>query len=287
MSDLSQHHRFSHQAMTTTFEILIDGHEEKYAAQAATEAFDVLNRLEAQLSRYRESSDVTQLNQAPVNTPVLLSLETFACLEQARQLFEWTDGLFDVTVGRWTHETPASGKPAKREAFPMTLNVDELTGMRLLDDVAVDLGGIGKGFALDILAQHLAPWQVTQALLHSGGSTALALDAPSDTRGWPLTISDPHDASHIFKRFNLKNSALAGSAQIERNHIVTPTTGGKRTRHSATWALAPTGALADGLSTAFTMMKSDAIRKLCDTHPGLGGAIIEGDEVFTVHGLFK
>lgn len=270
-------HRFSHEAMATTFEIFIADKDQTYAAQAAADAFNRCDRLEGFLSRYREASDVSRLNRAPVQTPVLLSLEAFDCLQHARRLYQWTDGTFDVTVGRWTQEKKATARPRLREAFPLQLDGDRLCAARLFEDVQVDLGGIGKGFALDIMAEQLREWGVTRALLHGGGSTVLALEGPAPGQGWPLTLRNPLDPEHILKTVVLIRAALSGSSQVKRLHIVDPHTGRPVQGCVAAWSLAPHGAWADGLSTAFMIMNTDGIRALCHAHPELASLTVSQD----------
>lgn len=270
-------HHFSHEAMATTFEIFVAGKDQTYAAQAAAEAFNRCDRLEGFLSRYADASDVSRLNRAPVQTPVLLSLETFDCLQHARQLYRLTDKTFDVTVGRWTQEKKAAAPPRPRQAFPLQLDADTLCAARLFEDVQVDLGGIGKGFALDVMAEQLREWGVTQALLHGGGSTVLALDGPAPGQGWPLTLRDPLDGEKIIQTVVLVGAALSGSSQVRRLHIVDPHTGRPVQGCLAAWSLAPHGAWADGLSTAFMIMRAESIRTLCLTQPQVAGVTVSKD----------
>jgi thiamine biosynthesis lipoprotein len=267
-------HRFSHEAMATTFEILIAGKDRTYAAQAAAEALHRCDRLEAFLSRYTDASDVSRLNRAPVHTPVLLSLETFDCLQQARTLYTLTNRTFDITVGRWTQEKALAAAPRARARFPLHLDEDSLCASRLFEDVQVDLGGIGKGFALDVMAGELQEWGVTQALLHGGGSTVLALDGPAPGKGWPLTLRDPLNGGGLLKTVPLARSALSGSAQLRRAHIINPRTGRPIQDRVSAWSLAPNGAWADGLSTAFMIMEVETIQALCRSRLDVAGITV-------------
>jgi thiamine biosynthesis lipoprotein len=266
--------RFSHEAMATTFEMFIAGKDPTYAAQAAADAFQRCDRLEEFLSRYKDSSDISRLNRAPVQTPVLLSLETFNCLQQAADLYRLTEKTFDVTVGRWTRDTQAAGPRRPREAFPIDLDEDRLCASRLFETVQVDLGGIGKGFALDVMAQQLREWGVTQALLHGGGSTVLALEGPAPGEGWPLTLRDPLDSESILRIVPLVRAALSGSSHLRRSHIVDPRTGRRVEGRLSAWSLAPLGGWADGLSTAFMIMPAASIRALCQARPELAGVTV-------------
>ena len=98
-SSLAGVKRFSHEAMATTFEILIVHEDEKYAGQAAMAAFGEVDRLEGELSRFIEHSDVSRINNLPAGEPLLLGLETFECLKISARVYAETDGAFDITIG--------------------------------------------------------------------------------------------------------------------------------------------------------------------------------------------
>ena len=91
--------RFGHEAMATHFEIVIASDDPDYANQAAEAAFADIDQLESELSRFKVSSDVSQLRSLKAGQSSLVGLATFDCLSLARQVFEETDGAFDVTIG--------------------------------------------------------------------------------------------------------------------------------------------------------------------------------------------
>ena len=171
--------RFSHHAMATLFEIFIIHDDPVYAEQAAFEAFQNLNRLEQELSRFIENSDISRINTAPVNQPVQVGLDVFACLKQSLLLSERTNHAFDITAG--------SGNQVGSLSFDLDESNFEVT--RLSDSVKIDLGGIGKGFAIDKMADCLDEWGIKPSLIHGGTSSALACDAPPDEEGWKITVS--------------------------------------------------------------------------------------------------
>jgi FAD:protein FMN transferase len=258
--------RFSHQAMATTFEVLACHPRPVYAGQAANEAFALLDRLEQQLSRFIENSDVSRINASRPGEPIVVAPEALECLQQARAAWELTCGAFDVTVGAWT-------APAGMDQ----LLVDEstLTVTRLAEHVRLDLGGIGKGFALDCMARVLGEWGIQTALLHSGASTVLALDAPPATKGWPLTVSCPFETTKTLAPIDLCRRAMSGSSQVSHRHILDPHTGRYPEARPFTWSCAPSGALADALSTAFVVMGPDEVADLCAKNPLIGVVLVQ------------
>ncbi len=99
------------------------------------------------------------------------------CLEIARRMYDLTGGAFDVSIG--------SGLDR------LELDPDELTVHARRGGARLDLGGIGKGYAVDRMAEVLEEWEIPHALVHGGFSSVLALEAPPDRDGWPLTLSAP------------------------------------------------------------------------------------------------
>ncbi len=253
----AEFHRFAHEAMATTFEILVDADDSGYAGQAAGEAFRELDRLEAKLSRFDESSDVSQINRAKAGTPVIVSYDTFACLKLALWVSQETNGVFDITVpnGGFNH---------------INLNEKTLTVILCHPGLSIDLGGIGKGYALDCMAGILDQWEVKRSLLLAGGSTALALDPPNGEEGWVLQFGDGNN----LRQLTLYQNSFSGSGlAVKGEHIVDPRSGNPVKAQKKAWALAPTAALSDALSTAFMILDGPDIDSFCENHDGIGWAL--------------
>ena len=92
-------HRFAHQAMATIFEIIIEHKDSRYARQAAFAAFDELDQLEAELSRFIENSDISRINNLPAKKSLRLGLPAFECLHLCSHIYTETNGAFDITIG--------------------------------------------------------------------------------------------------------------------------------------------------------------------------------------------
>jgi thiamine biosynthesis lipoprotein len=282
---------FSHQAMGTTFEVLMAGEPTKYQKQGAREVFDMLSRLEKQLSRFVDNSDMTRLNLAPVDEPVLLGLETFSCLKQALSLCSKTNGALNICLGRRTaklYEKEPDNQPVIKDASEtsdelpswdqLVLDPDTLTAKRTHTAVQVDLGAVGKGFALDVMGKTLTEWGLTHCLLHGGRSTVLTLDGPELDKTWPVTISHPTEEGGPMSILALSNGAISSSSQIEQSHIIDPKTGEPISLSKAAWSCAPNAIMADGFSTAFMIMSEEDIKALCEKDPKIGAMIWDGSE---------
>jgi thiamine biosynthesis lipoprotein len=275
--------RFSHEAMATTFEVMVVHEDARYAQQAAAAAFDELDRLEADLSRFIENSDIARINNLAANQPLRLGLPAFECLQLGVKIYTETDGAFDITIGSlmacWLSEDKTTQVPseeqldfARQHAGMHLVELDETehTVKLLSSPMQIDLGGIGKGYALDRMAELLREWDIQTALIHGGFSSILALDRPPGTKGWPLTLSRPSPAEKVRKtiaRIDLEKRAVGGSGLQKGQHIIDPRTAKPVEDKRAAWAFASDAATADALSTAFMVMSPGEIEQYCSRHP--------------------
>ncbi len=285
-------HRFSHLAMATTFEVMIQYEDRAYAQQAAMAAFDEVDRIEGALSRFLETSDVTQINHLPAGKPLHVSLDTFECLRISAESFAETGGAFDVTVGLlvdcWRDEEKKPRTPSEEELqFALDHTGTDLIvfdepscAVALLSSpIRVDLGGVGKGYAVDRMAETLREWSIDRALIHGGFSSVLALDAPDGLKGWPVTFSHPKDRSRTLARLDIEHISVSGSGVEKGRHIIDPRTGHPAESKLATWSVAPDAARADVLSTAFMVMTEDQVKDFCREHVDVRGLLIwPGDD---------
>jgi uncharacterized protein (TIGR03663 family) len=278
---------FSHEAMATSFEVFIlheDGH---YARQAAQAAFDKLDELEQELSRYIENSDISRVNNLAAGQSAKVGPDTFECLQISRRIFAETNGAFDITVGSlmscWLNPDKTLRVPSKEELSlarqrtgmnHLQLDKSGYTVQLLRDDVQIDLGGIGKGFAIDKMAELLRDWSIDVALIHGGYSTALGIGAPKGKQGWPVTLSNPHNPRQTLARLYLQNQALSGSGLQKGRHIIDPRKQEPVEGSSAAWACACDAATADALSTAFMVLSPDEVRQYCSRHPDVLAMVI-------------
>ena len=286
-SDLRDVHRFSHEAMATVYEVYAVHPDEQYAAQAAQAAFDLVDRLERELSRFQPNSDITRINQLAAGAHTRVTPTTLECLVIARHMFELTGGVFDVSIG--------TGLPS------LEIDPDELVVRASTSGVQIDLGGIGKGYAVDLVAELLEDWDLERSLVHGGFSSLLALEPPAGIGGWPLTLSDPRDSSRVLARLSVSQTALGASGVRKKDHIVDPRSGEPVRGRLASWVAVPrprkgeqgerggpgeqgegprlaAAAVADALTTAFMMMSVEEIDELCARTPGVEAWLLPDDD---------
>ncbi len=243
--------------MAATFSVEVAHADARYARQAVAAAFAELDMLEGQLSRFVEGSDVWQLGRLQRGETAVVSLDTFRCLDAALQVQQRTSGAFDVTYA----SAPGSNPRGRLRLAPAGCRVGIAA-----NGVRIDLGGIGKGYALDRMAVVLEQWDVTAARLAASTSTILALDAPPGEPGWTVVFGPTGRRRPVA----LRRAALSTSGTgVKGRHVADPRTGRPAVGTHA-WARAATATLADALSTAFLAMTPQEIAQCCRRWPEAG-----------------
>ncbi|HQI48968.1 MAG TPA: FAD:protein FMN transferase [bacterium] len=272
---------FSSKAMATEFVLCMHHRDAIYAGQAAWEAFRLLEQIEAELSRYDPNSDIARLNALALGEALPLGEHTFACLSQANDLCAASRGAFDVTVGvlkdLWLPEFTIRGKIGRRiKALLMPTGMNHLhlseTGMTVRKDamVQVDLGAIGKGYAVDRMVERLQEWEIRNFLLHGGTSSVAARGHAPGRSGWPVTLHHPLNRVKVLAQFDLIDRAMGASGVEKGRHIIDPRTRKPATGTLAAWVTAPAAAVADAFSTAFMVMAHATALKCIANTSGIG-----------------
>jgi thiamine biosynthesis lipoprotein len=252
---------------------------------------------------------VVRLNQAAGRQPVAVSNETLEVLMAARMGGERTGGKFDITFGAladiWKFDHDQDNTVPNRKAIEARLPFVDFRAVRVdavkktafitRPGVRVHLGGIGKGYAVDLMADLLREWGIDRALVHGGFSSVLALGPPPGREGWPLTLSAPWPGhEEVLTRIEARGLALSASGTKKGDHIVDPTTG-RAAERRAVWvavagdpgtserAAAPTfgprpSAVAEGLSTAFMVLPLETVASLARQWPEVEAWIARGPE---------
>jgi FAD:protein FMN transferase len=272
-------HRFGHPAMATIFEaILFSDDGEEYAAQAAQEAFRVVDRLEIDLSCHLSNSDIGRINRTPAGGRVTVGIDAFSCLSRALEWRNLTAGAFDPDLGGVRRDetagraTPVVTNGAERVGAPraegagFVLDADRFEVL-VLRPVRIDLGAIGKGFAVDRMAEIFLEWEIEAALVHGGRSSVYGYGSPPGFDGWPVVLHHPVDRGRELGRFLLNGRGMGASGLEKGPHIVDPRTGDPATHRVAAWVLADDAASADAASTALMVMGEEEAALFLEKHP--------------------
>jgi thiamine biosynthesis lipoprotein len=277
--------RVHRQAMACRFEITLAEEDAAHVA-AARQALDEADRIEDALSVFRESSEVMRVNREGAVGPVAVSETLFSLLRRCQELHAAVDGAFDPT------STPLSrtwGFLAREGRLPgpediaaalslvgldkVELNPEGRTVRFRLSGMALNFGGIGKGYALDRMVGLLRGRAVPRALLSAGGSSVLAFGGGP---GFRVDVRSPVTRT-VIARLRIQEAALGTSGIGEQyfeaagrryGHVLDPRTGWPVAGVLSASAAAPSAADADALSTAFLVGGPGLAERYCAAHPG-------------------
>jgi len=190
--------------MASRFEALLYGDHAPALRAAGEEALEEIQRLDRQLSLFRPGSEISELNRLAAERPVRVTPSLFRLLQHARQLWLETQGAFDITVaplmrcwGFWDGPghcpSPDQWAEARACVGMQHVHFDEPNFTVAFDrpGVMLDLGAMGKGYALDQAADRLREAGVVRGIIHGGTSTVLALGQPPDADAWRVAIPAP------------------------------------------------------------------------------------------------
>jgi thiamine biosynthesis lipoprotein len=283
--------------MACRFEILLPGERPDWLPAART-ALNLADRLEARLTVFRDTSEISHINRSAADQPVRVHPGLFQLLQRAAALHVSTDGAFDITstpLSRCWGFLRREGRVPTDEAIA---RARALVGMRLvaLDEeretvrfarpgVELNLGGIGKGFALDLMAAKLERLGVEHALLSAGSSSIRAIGA--DRGGWPVNLR-PRLADGTVARIRLRGTAMGTSGAGEQyvladgrryGHVLDPRTGWPADGVRSATVITTSAATADALSTAFLVSGPELAARYCAAHPGTLAILTPADDV--------
>jgi thiamine biosynthesis lipoprotein len=284
--------------MGTRFELVLYGPHPPALRAAGEEALDEIGRLDAQLSLYEPTSEVAHLNARAAYESVRIEPGLFGLLARARQLWEETGGLFDITIaplmrcwgllgGKGRVPEPAELEAARAHVgmHLVELNSEHFTVRFARPGVMLDLGAIGKGYAIERAGDILKELGVTAALLHGGTSTVRAIGRPPDAPAWQVAIEGPPGtATQPWVRVPLVEESLSVSAVWGKSfhahgtaygHIMDPRTGRPAAGAVLAAVVLPSATETDALSTALLTAGIAGHDKLAGLRPGLRSLVAE------------
>ena len=265
------------EAMATRFELVIPGADGNHEQRAiAEDALAEIVRLDTRLSIYRPMSDLSWINAHAAEQPIKVEPRLFALLRRCLELSELTEGAFDITVGSFmragkfmgdTGALPSpdmvAGARARAGYQFVRLDADASTIRFARSGMSLDLGAVGKGYAIDEAIAILSAHGVTAALLHGGTSSVHALGRPPDDAAWRMAWSPPTGGARIL---DIRDGALSVSAVHGKafwhggrryGHVIDPCTGWPSDGASSAVVTGPRSLECDALSTALLVHGRD------------------------------
>ena len=280
------------QAMATRFELRLEGGDPERLRAAGEEALREIEQIEGQLSRYRGTSDVAWINARAGGEPVRVDPRVLALLQQCAELSRLTGGAFDVTVGPlmtaygFTNGHGAPPDPGRLEQArrlvgmsSVELDTRSCTVRLPRAGMQLDLGAVGKGYALDRAVAVLEEHGVPSALLHGGTSSVHVIGTPAGRSSWPVAWRLPGRAMRTLRlrpgQPALSVSAPHGKAFLDggrlQGHVLDPRTGEPTRKALSSCVSGPSSTLCDALSTAVLVAGEPFRRRLRERFPSYEG----------------
>jgi thiamine biosynthesis lipoprotein len=286
-------------AMACRFEITAPI-SDPLAVEAGREALDRIDSLESQLSVFRETSEVSIINRTAATGAVKVERELFGLLLLARELSRETEGAFDITTGPLTRcwgFLKREGRipdPSELEAArsligidKVLLNEDDRTVRFARAGVEINLGSIGKGYALDRIGKSMRSRGVRSALVSGGSSSVLAIGSGARGEGWVVGVRDPRKSSSRMATLRLRHCAMGTSGSSEQyfeyegkryGHIIDPRSGLPAEGVLGVTVIAPSAARADALATAFYVGGRELVERYLADHAEVMALMVERNE---------
>ena len=254
-------------------------------------AYDRITELEQIFSDYRSDSELSLLARAPANQPIPVSAELFGLFETSFELYQKTDGAFDITMGplirqwrlsRKNHRLPSQtsfDRAKSRSGFHLVvLNTENRTILKKVEGMIFDFGGIGKGYAADAALAILREGGFPQSLVAVSGDIALG-DPPPGDDGWRIGINSLQliEGSEDMQTVKLANAAVSTSGDTEQyveiegkrySHILDPKTGLGLTERIGVSVIAPNATTSDSYATAVSILgEKEGLKFIENTRP--------------------
>jgi FAD:protein FMN transferase len=275
----------SRPAMGTVFTIECYMPDRDSAEEVMDAAFEEIARLEALLSNYQPSSELSRISREAGDGPVVTDPETFSFLTRSFDWSERSHGAFDITVGpllrAWGFKARNGHVPTQAEQKLLRNQVGwdkvkldpaaHTVRFTTRNSMELDPGSIGKGFAVDSVVALLRESGVHAAFISAGGSTLYGIGAPPGKTGWPVEVPDPRTPGSIATTFWLHDTSLSTGACTEKFfvqnghrycHIFDPRTLMPVEGVLQSTVIAPSATDSDALSTVVFVLPPEQSREV-------------------------
>jgi FAD:protein FMN transferase len=291
--------------MGTELRVTVWSTDDAGAEAAVRMVFSEFDRLDAMMSVWKDGSDILRLNAAAGERAVPVSPETREVLRIAHQISEQTSGTFDVTFaalsGLWKfdYQDKDNSIPDRKEIdrrLPLVnyrdLVVDDTAGTAMLrrKGMRVNLGGIGKGYAVDRAVDILRQRGLHDFMIQAGGDMYVA--GMRGDRPWRLGIRDPRGpADRVFAALDLRDGTFSTSGDYERffmkngvryHHIIDLRVGEPARLCRSVTLVTERAVVADALAKGVFILGPDEGMALIERTPGVQGVIVSANNEVSI-----
>jgi len=289
----------SQQAMGTVFTIYLYAGNDEQAGALFGSAFEEIERLDQTLSNYKADSELSRINRLAGHEAVTTDPEMFSLLQTCLEYSKRSGGTFDITVGPLMR---ACGFFRGQGRYPAPWQLDRARGkvgwqkVQLdasartihfaVEGMELDLGGIGKGYAVDRVIGQLRAAGVKAAMVDAGSSTIYALGAPPGKDGWLVRVPKPGNRSQTISTVVLRDESLSTSGSYEKFfrlngrtycHIMDPRTGEPVEGMLQATVIAADGTTTEALSKPMFVMGTEEGAKYLARFPYVSGLWVTGE----------
>jgi len=287
-------HKYHQVSMGTVIEITLVSEDGEAAQKASLQAFQEIRRIEQLMSPWIETSDVSRLNRSAGKEWAKVSPETFEVIQRSQKISGLSEGAFDITIAPliqiW-RKARERGAPPSSEEVKKILNLVNFRNLLTRSDgkvflkkkgMAIELGGIAKGYAVDRAFGILASLGYKNLIINAGGD--LRSKGFKNNQPWSIGIQHPRSAEKVMATISVSDSAIATSGDYEKfflhqgkryHHILNPKTGFPADGCQSVIILSKDGMMADGLATAVFVLGTEKGYTLCQRLEGVECLIVD------------
>ena len=237
---------FTHHAMATRFEMWLCGDDPEHMQSVAFQAWAEVDRLEMMMSMHDGRAEIARINREACERPVRIEVELFNILLDAQAWTRSTHGYFNVCCCT----TPGSNA----SDVPFMLDEEKRT-VQLPDGASyLDLGGYGKGYALERIRDLLTIYNINSAFVHGGTSSVLATGMQETGAPWVVEIPGLNGTTYPLMNQGFSYSATTGGRDVLQAAIYNPHTHQAIPHESACWVISPDALKAEVLTTTLLAM---------------------------------
>ena len=295
-----------HMVMGTFTRMTVVAPDDASAEAGIKAALDAQRQIDRLMSYQRADSELSRINTQACDHPVVITPETMAVLVEAQRISQITDGAFDISVAPlmdlWAMAAEANTPPtqtqiaearAKVDYTQIILDPNAMTVSLARPGMKLDLGGIAKGYAIDLSIQALKARGAVGAMVDIGGDIYCFGRPPRDKSGWRIALQDPRTANDPTANqyrliLDFTDRAVTTSGHYYRfelvgtervSHIIDTHQGTGANRLASVTILAPTAMTADALATAVSVMGHEKGLALIESLPDIEAIVIDADSV--------
>ena len=293
-SHASNLYKFHQISMGTVIEITLMVDDGEQANKAALQAFQEVKRIEQLMSPKIESGDVFRINQSAGKEWVMVSNETLEVIKKAQGISELTEGGFDITVGPLTElwrkarerKVPPSAEEVKEKLDLVNFkNIESGQEGKIFlkkKGMAIDLGGIAKGYAVDRAFDVMRSLGYKNLIVNAGGD--LRVGGLKNNQPWSIGLQSPRESQKILVKISVSDMAMATSGDYEKffiyegkryHHIFNPKNGFPAEGCQSVTILCKNGMMADALATAVFVLGPEKGYSLCQKLEGVDCLIVD------------